>query len=613
MNNTYQWQDNATWTHGKHTARFGGEYTWAKPFSDFLPQYQGTYTFASFDTFMQNTPAQIAITDGPFRIRYHDKQVATYFQDDWRLRSNLTVNLGLRWEWFQNTLNQLHEFSVAQQTGPNPFWSTALPLSRTTVPAFAEDKNNFGPVVGFAYSVKEKTVVRGGFRIAYDPTFYNIHLNVASSAPFVNAGTIAAGTDPIVPGLPTTGFTAVNARATALPFLNRGVDPGLRNQSQVVTNFKNPYSEQWNLGISQEINRKSALEVRYLGNHTLGLFQQINGNPSVTSLLSNGFSRFVPAGLTACADATQPGFASGYVDCSRRRVLTRTNTGSSNYNGLQSKFDVRSFHGVTGTLSYTWSHSIDNASDIFSTTGAGMLAVSQNPFNYTSAERSNSNFDYRHTVGLQIIYDLPFYQGQANWMGKLLGGWELTPTYRYATGQPWTPIQSKTSTFCDPTSTFSSTTDACRPILLDNSAPFNSVGRISTLTAGVPTVVNVATGATTSLDQVHWLINNNNAALYFGNPFLGVSRNILNGQPTHATNFAVQKNTKINERLTFQLRATAYNVLNHQFLGVPGNNVNRASTSFGNWAFNTAGGGNPNTLESGLSRRRLEFGGKVIF
>jgi len=613
LNNTYQLQDNASIVWGRHTLKFGGEYTWAKPFSDFLPNYNGVYSFSNFSNFIANTPSRLSLTDGPFRIRYSEKQVAWYIQDDWKVNDKLTLNLGLRWEWFQDTLNQLHNLSVKQQTGSNPFWNTALSLDRTTLPSIPEDLNNFGPIMGFAYSVHDKTVIRGGFRIAYDPMYYNIHLNVSTNAPFINAGVLTAGIDPTVPGLPTSGFLGADVRTLGLPYIPRGGDPGLRFQNRLAPNFHNPYSEQWNLGVAREISDRMAFEIRYLGNHTLGLFQQINGNPALNGLINAGFGSLIPAGMTPCSNATQPGYASGYVDCARRNVLTRTNTGFSIYHGMQTKFDVRSYHGLTGTVSYTWSHSIDNASDIYSTTGAGMLAISQNPFNYTSAERGSSNFDYRHVVGLQLIYDIPYQGKQEGWMGKLLGGWQASPTYRYASGQPYTPYQSKASALCDPTGTFSTTVDSCRPIELNPSAAFNTVGQITGITGGVPTVVLAGTTTPTTLNAVHWLVNNNYAATYLGSPFLGIGRNTFTGQPTHAMNFAMQKNTKITERVSFQLRATAFNVLNHQFLGVPGNRINSWSTSFGNWKYNAAGGGNANTLESGLSRRRLEFSGKIIF
>ncbi len=99
------------------------------------------------------------------------------------------------------------------------------------------------------------------------------------------------------------------------PSLPRGVDPGLRTQSWIDSNFHNPYSEQWTLGVQRQFGSRMAAEVRYLGNHSVGLFQALNANPSLTNLITNGFSSFIPAGMAPCADATQPGFLRAYANC----------------------------------------------------------------------------------------------------------------------------------------------------------------------------------------------------------------------------------------------------------------------------------------------------------
>jgi outer membrane receptor protein involved in Fe transport len=619
-NKTYEVQDNANWTHGKHSFKFGGYWSNQHPTSIFLPSYNGVYTFADLSAFVANTPSRLSGANGSFIINYKENDLAFYFQDDIRLSPTFTVTAGLRWEYYQNTINQLHDQTVAQQTGPNPFWNTSLPLSLTTIHHVPEDYNNLGPVIGFSWNARDKMVVRGGFRIAYDPSFYNIQLNVSSNAPVVNSTTLATSSGDVVPGMPSSGFDGNAARPTFQSALPTGVNPGLRTQSLVADNFHNPYSEQWNIGIQYELNPKAVIETRYLGNHGVGLFQNLNGNIALNPYITNGWASIIPPGLTPCTTTGAPGSNLGYVDCNRRNVNLRTNTAGNSYNGLQSRFDVRAWHGVTATVSYTWSHNIDNASDIYSTTGAGMMNVPQNPFDNGYGERGNSNFDYRHTVGLQFVYDVPFFQKQEGILGKALGGWQANVTYRYSTGQPYTPIETRGSkygnssvSFCDPSSLFSTATDACRPILANPNAPFNSVGYISAINAGVPTVLNMVGDTPTTLTNVHWLVNNPMAAKYFGTPFAGVGRNTLTGQPIQATNLSMQKGFKLTERFNLQFRATAFNVLNHMFLGVPGNNIMRASTSFGNWSYNNSGGGNASSLENGLERRRLEFGAKIIF
>ncbi len=622
QNSYYELQDNANWTVGQHSFKFGTDWSKNSPVSFFLPNFNGAYTFNDLSAFIANTPSRLSAVNGPFNINYSENDIAFYLQDDIRLSSTFTLQAGIRWEYYQNTFNQLHDISVAQQSGSGAYWDKNLSPNLTTIHSIPEDYNNFGPVLGFAWNARSKMVVRSGFRLAYDPSFYNIQLNVSSVAPMVNSTTLNVANGDVVPGMPTSGFSGAAARPTFQASLPVGTNPGLRSQSLVADNLHNPYSEQWNLGVQYEISPKVVVESRYLGNHGVGLYQNLNGNVAVTPFTANGFASFVPSGVTACTTAGAPGAQAGvgYTDCNRRGVTIRANTAGNVYNSLQSRFDIRDFHGLTSTLSWTWAHNIDNASEIYATTGAGLLNFSQNPFDAGNGERGSSNFDYRHTVGLQVVYEVPWYKQQQGFVGKALGGWQANVTYRYATGQPYTPIQSRSAKYgnsavdlCDPSSLFSASTDACRPILGNPSAPFNSVGYISAITNGVPTVLNMVGDTPTLLQNVHWVVNNLNAAKYYGSPFLGVARNSLTGQATNAVNLAMQKNFKLNERFNFQFRATAFNVLNHMFLGVPGNNIMNAASSFGSLAFNSSGGSNTNTIESGLSRRRLEFGGKISF
>ena len=143
-----------------------------------------------------NNPEETQIALGSPILPFSEWDLGFYVQDDWRVKSNLTLNLGMRWDWYQQAINLLHQKSTQQETGPLPLWSTTLPLSQTTVPSVPQELHNFAPVVGFAwtpslYNGSQATVVRGGFRIAYDPAFYNMFLNVATSAPAVNLATFS--------------------------------------------------------------------------------------------------------------------------------------------------------------------------------------------------------------------------------------------------------------------------------------------------------------------------------------------------------------------------------------------------------------------------------------
>jgi len=206
-------------------------------------------------------------------------------------------------------------------------------------------------------------------------------------------------------------------------------------------------------------------------------------------------------------------------------------------------------------------------------------------------------------------------------LGHLLGGWEINGTYRYTSGQPWTVVQNSGQGLCDPTDFTGGTLDTCRPILGSPSAAFNSVGICNNAAASDCGITNLTTNAATTLSQVHWIINNIAAEKFFGSPFLGVGRNTQRGQPVNTINMAVFKNTRITERLTIQLQAEAFNLFNHQWLGIPNVDVNSANiggvNQFGSSAFNPNGGdsnnGTANINTDGIGRRRLQFGAKIIF
>jgi hypothetical protein len=637
--NVYQLQDNASKLIAHHTLKFGGELDQQRSPNVFLPQDNGLFEFTSFSDIVADNPFGSIIALGSPILPFKEWDVGTYFQDDWRVKDNLTLNLGMRWDWYQQAINLLHNNSVRSQTGTNPLWSTALPLSQTTVPSVPEKLHNFAPVVGFAWTPRiwqsvtggDKTAIRGGFRISYDPQFYNMFLNVATSAPSVNLATLGPVVGQASTGLPTTGFFGTQV----IPYLNPLVprtNPGLEDQTQVPQNFRNPYTEQWNLGIQRTIvSNRVVAEVRYVGNHQISQFQSLNGNPALGPLIAAGFGNVIPAGLAPCSTKGTPGFTLGYANCNFTNVQTDANTAWAKYNGLQSELRMAGWHGLSATASYTWSHTIDNVSEVYNavtssgTGGGNTLAFAQDPFNTNRAERGNSGYDFPNVFGLALVYDLPFYKNQHGFWGHWLGGWQFNNTYRYTSGQPYTPIERYvTGSLCDPAGDFAPTGfDACRPILANTSAPFDSVGQFSCTgtTAGTCALSNFVTGAPTTLSAVHWVLNNPASAIFYGTPYAGVGRNILRGETISSTNMALFKNTRITEKLTAQFQFQVFNVMNTMFRGVPDQILNDAAVAvdgvpkFGSVQYNTDGGATfaGNTTTDGIAQRHLLFGMKLIF
>ncbi|MBV8890641.1 MAG: TonB-dependent receptor [Acidobacteria bacterium] len=636
--NVYQLQDNASMVHGKHVMKWGGEYQRQRSPNYGLFEINGVLTYQDFNSFIANTPLQTQVAYGQPVLSFKENDFALYFQDDWRAKENLTVNLGLRWEFFQQASNLLHDESVAQQTGPHALWDKALPLGLTTVPKLPNHYRNFGPVIGFAWTPRilpglfgnDKTVIRGGFRIAYEFAYYNLATNVQGTSPFTNLATIPTASGSGAAGLPNlSNLDGANIASALFPLAPKG-NPGFATELQFGNNFRNPYSQQWNLGVQRQIAGKIAAELRYVGNHDIGNFQEINGNPDVLPLINNGFANLIPPGLRPCTTPNTPGTTGtdqfgnpvGYANCNFSRVIKYANTGYSIYHGLQSQLRLQNWHGFTGQASYTFSKTIDNASEAFSTGAGTVFALAQNPFDISRAERAVSNYDFPHVFGLLWVYDLPFRDTQKGFLGHLIGGWEINGTYRYTSGQPWTVEQNAGQGLCDPANFTGGALDTCRPILNSASAPFNAVGQCMNPAAPDCGIVSVNNGGSPiALSQVHWIINDVNAAKFFGSPFLGVGRNTERGQPISTVNFAVFKNTRVTERLTLQFQAEAFNLLNQQWLGIPIQNVNNAANvvngvnQFGSLAFNNNGGDTfaGNIITDGIGRRRLQFGAKLIF
>lgn len=650
INNT-QVQDNASLSRGHHTFKFGGEYYKQRSPNTFLPNTNGTYTFSGsnaggscatafpglpdtstapcgFSRFLAGSISSLSLTDGTPKFNFREYDIAAYFGDDWRVKDSLTLNLGLRWEYSSQAVNLLHDLSVANQSGPTPFWDTSLPASITTLPSIPNHYKYFGPNVGFAWKPRffvldgNKTVIRGGFRITYDPAYYNMFLNVATAAPVVNAGTIlpAACTAPC---LITSGFLGSDVRSAHLGDIPRGVNPGARNYTQVAANFHEPYTQNWSLGIQHEISSKMVFETRYVGNRVNGNFQTINANPSLAGLIANGFSSFIPAGVTPCTTPGTPGFADERANCALTNVRNRENTAWSTYNGLQNQLRIRNWHGLSAGLSYTFSKTMDNSSEIFSTfSGGNTVAGAQNPYDNSRGEKALSGLDFPHTASIYFLYELPFFKNQEGVLGHVLGGYEVTGTWRYSSGQLWTPTElAGASTSCQTgyDNAFFSGASACRPFYGNPSANVGSVGACTDATLPDCGLVNYYTGDPTTRSAVRWIYNDDVSSAFFKTPYGNVGRNPgIRGQAVNTVDMTMAKNFRLTERMSLRLEVQAYNLFNHRFLGVPDpfiddGNLQDTGGSFANNFFNPSGGDYTNTTFSGLGRRRLVLAGKIVF
>lgn len=653
----YQITDNITWTRGNHQIKMGVDVRKLQNIAPFLPNVNGNFQFDTAQQMVDNRPTQITVAFGPATLSYDEIDQFYYFQDDWRVTPNLTLNLGVRYENTGQPINLLNDVTTIREVVPTEsFWRQNLPLEARVNPRIPADNNNWAPRLGFVYSPRsssglrgrifgvDKTTIRGGYGIAYDATFYNLMLNISTAAPTVF---LTSAPQFAVPSATPTGDVVRSAAASSGLIRFNTFDPRLLSRTTINPVMRSPYSQQWSFGIQRELWR-SVLEVRYVGNKSVGLFQSINANPFVGNLV-NGFSRtafdlntnanttlsFVgfpgrlPAGTTPLTCVNDPATPDNEAACNGRILpfgvaRERINGAQSSYHGLQIRYDGRFSDNLLYGFTYTFSKALDNASEVFNFAGGNSVAVAQNPLDLTGIEKSYSGFDVPHSFTMNLVYELPFMRSQKGILGRVVGGWQVNATARVQNGVRFTPTHPAATRNPYEDVTFMNTffgNSQLRPFLGNSSAPASSVA-ITDIdacvfyarcgsTGGNPNLRTSSTGyflmsdlnkgtfTPVSPNDVRFIVNGPGAAAKFGTPFGTVARNILQADRIETVDLSIFKNFKITERVNLQYRLEMFNALNHPVFGIPTTNVDNVNfMNFGE----TSGG--RRTISMGL---RLRF------
>ncbi|MGH9948874.1 MAG: hypothetical protein ACRD6X_17005 [Pyrinomonadaceae bacterium] len=395
--NVYEFTDNISYSSGKHSVKFGYNLLIYNLASFFAPNFRGTVSYGSIVNFLTDTNASYSQYAGDGLTDARTYENSMFVQDNWRATSDLTLNLGLRYEYV---------------TTPFGFFSNASP-----------DINNFGPRLGFAWNPKGfldgKFVLRAGFAYSYDQVFQNILLN--NSRNFPRGVNVA--------------FTNING---ALPYINLPTppDPADFTGNTLLLpirlfhpdeRIRQPMSRQTSVGIQYQLSNDMVAKIDYIGTHGSNLVREIESN--------YGF-------------ATAAGGTGLRLDPTRGSVLIGRGLADSDYHSIQGTLERRfsalrafgtNFGSATFNANYTFSSFISESDDILG--GAANRTLPQDPRN-PGGDRARSGFDQPHRFVVSFVYEVPSAFKDNGVLDRVFGGWQLSSVGTYASGTPFTVLNA---------------------------------------------------------------------------------------------------------------------------------------------------------------------------
>jgi hypothetical protein len=546
--------DDFSWKFNKHDIKFGEEYRRTSINQNLNTNYRGVLEFDSLGDFLAGNvdPSGGGQQSGNGVRNTYQNAYALYIQDSYRATQRLTLNYGLRWDYFGVVSEKNGLFSnFNQQTGllylPGPGG------------LYQPDYKGFAPRGSVAWDVfgKGKTVVRAGvglFNDQFSQDFFLGHLPyncVFCPGPAYNP----IGPAPIFSVSPVGGTITGEPGMLGAPVFSA---PGTVAQGNIFgaqTNLRTPYMENYNLNIQQQLGSKTVLQVGYVGSegHHLFMFRDLN-QPSQAAItasdLATANSPSCPTGpifggpgcITPSYSVPQP-FSGNPYDA---EYYNQEESGAnSNYNALQASWRVNDWHGITSIANFVWSHSLDNASD-----GEDFEPNAAQPNNSTEPqlEYGDSNFDIRRRFTWIFGYRLPKMGG--GW-SKLKNGWGMDSTLTLQDGQPFQLNYDFQDDYSGSGEGFDRP-DVVGPIVYDSSNPSNflQLGSFAIpCTLSGYAQANGVTGTNQDCEP---------GTRHFGDE----GRDSLRGPAFKQLDFALYKDTKLTERLNMQLRCEVFNLLN---------------------------------------------------
>jgi len=614
--NSYQFFDDAFYTHGNHEIKFGFSAERIQYNELSVQRPNGTFSFqGSLISFLENQPSSFQQGDANVGKELGTRTTffAGYVQDNWKYRPNLTLNIGLRYEIATLPTDANGPFAVV----PSPNISAA-PVNVTHPWQTNPTRKDFEPRIGFAWDPFKdgKTSVRAGFGI-FDilPGPWVINIQESGSFPFALTpalGNLAQGDFPNVPGLnPSSAIPSAQAYAPD-------------------QNPRRNYAMNWNLTIQRQITPTLTATLGYVGSHTLhspfttdtsnSVGPASLGFPGTGGVVSTPLGLLWPCGPDGKGNACAVGFLpTGTQAAPAPSLVFNSNVGqlrptfwddSAHYSGMEAQLNKKFSHGLQGELSFTWSKCMDNGSsgdigDAYQNSYSSLIFF--NP----GSRNGLCDFDVNKNLVVNVIYDIPTPKSNSWAVSHLAGGWEIGGILSVSTGTPFTvsmggdPIDIKNGD----SATFPNRLPNCNPI---NSNWRTTLQYVNLSCFAAPFAPTSFTGCATNSYPGASSAQLPAGMQYCQNLFGDNGRNSLIGPGLTNLDFLAFKNNyvrRISEAFNVQFRAEIFNILNHPNYLPPIDNETIFSST------GAVASGTPGKLDStgGFESRQIQLSLKVIW